>query len=189
MTGLASEPKQIENLPTPGLIEGPFLFERKGVYYLTFPHVNTVTERLEYLTSDRPTGPFRTGGILMDESPSGCWTVHQSVVQFNGHWYLFYHDNDLSPKFDKHRSVRADEMFFNSDGTIQKVRPTLRGIGIANALGQIQIDRYSDISHSAPPSASLTIRILSKAGKFALTAKIRGSVTIASILARVTSTS
>ncbi len=37
-------------------------------------------------------------------------------------------------------------MFFNEDGTIQKVIPTLRGVGITPAAQKIQIDRYSAIS-------------------------------------------
>ena len=45
----------------------------------------------------------------MDESPTGCWTNHQSIVQFKDQWYLFYHHNDLSPGFDKARSVRIDK--------------------------------------------------------------------------------
>lgn len=35
-------------------------------------------------------------GVIMDESPTGCWTIHQSVVEFNNQCYLFYHQNDLS---------------------------------------------------------------------------------------------
>ena len=82
----------------------------------------------------------------MDESTSGCWTNHHSVIQFKDQWYLFYHNNDLSPQFDKNRSVRVDSLFFNDDGTIKKVIPTLRGVGSTNATKEIQIDRYSKIS-------------------------------------------
>jgi hypothetical protein len=52
----------------------------------------------------------------------------------------------LSPHFDKNRSVRIDSLFFNDDGTIKKVIPSLRGVGITDAAGKIQIDRYSSIS-------------------------------------------
>ena len=119
----------IDNLPTKGLLEGPFVFERNGIYYLTYPHVENKTERLEYAISSSPMGPFRPIGVIMDESASGCWTNHQSIVEYKGQWYLFYHDKDLSPDFDKNRSIRADRLFFNADGTIQKVIPTLRGVG------------------------------------------------------------
>lgn len=139
-------PSAVIELPKVGLIEGPFLFERNGTYYLTYPHVQNKTERLEYATGSSPTGPFKWAGVIMDESPTGCWTNHHSIVEFKGQWYLFYHHNDLSPKFDKNRSIRADYLSFNDDGTIQKVIPTLRGVGIANARSRIQIDRYSAIS-------------------------------------------
>ena len=147
MLELASEPLKLEGFPDKGLKEGPFLFERKGIYYMTYPHVANKTERLEYATSKSPLGPFNYGGVLMDESASGCWTNHQSVIEFKSQWYLFYHDDDLSPKFDKNRSVRADSLFFNDDGTIHKVVPTLRGVGITQATQKIQIDRYSALSN------------------------------------------
>jgi hypothetical protein len=122
------------------------MFERNGIYYLTYPHVENTTERLEYAMSDNPMGPFKVTGVLMDESPTGCWTNHQSIIQFKGQWYLFYHQNDYSPKFDKNRSVRIDSLFFNKDGTIKKVIPTLRGVSLTDASQKIQMDRYSLIS-------------------------------------------
>jgi hypothetical protein len=145
MKELASDPKTIEELPA-GMKEGPFLFERNGIYYLTYPYVIDSTETLAYAIGKNPMGPFEYKGVIMDESPVGCWTNQQSIIEYKGQWYLFYHHNDLSPNFDKNRSVRADYLFFNEDGTIQKVIPTLRGVGISNAKNKIQIDRYSAIS-------------------------------------------
>jgi hypothetical protein len=148
MTELDSAQQIIANLPEKGLKEGPFMFERKGIYYLTYPHVENKTERLEYATSKSPMGPFKFTGVIMDESASGCWTNHQSIVEFKNQWYLFYHDNQLSPKFDKARSIKADSLFFNEDGTIRRVSPTLRGIGITSAKQKIEIDRYTAISNT-----------------------------------------
>ncbi len=146
MVELASEPIEIANLPEKGLKEGPFVFERNGVYYMTFPHVENKTERLEYAMGKSPVGPFKMVGVIMDESSTGCWTNHHSFINYQKQWYLFYHHNDYSPSFDKNRSVRIDSLFFNSGGTIKKVIPTLRGVGLTNAKSQIQIDRYSNIS-------------------------------------------
>ncbi len=146
MRELASDPLVLQDLPTKGLKEGPYLFERNGLYYLTFPHVENKTERLEYAMGSSPLGPFKMTGVIMDESPTGCWTNHHSIIQFKNQWYLFYHHNDYSPQFDKARSIRADSLSFNDDGTIKKVVPTLRGIGLTSATGEIQVDRYSAMS-------------------------------------------
>lgn len=146
MLELDSDPVILKDLPTKGLKEGPFVFERNGIYYLTFPHVENTIERLECAIGTNPLGPFKMTGVIMDESPTGCWTNHHSFLNHKGQWYLFYHHNDFSPKFDKNRSTRIDSLFFNTDGTIQKVIPTLRGVGLSDASKPIQIDRYSKIS-------------------------------------------
>jgi hypothetical protein len=148
MTELDSEVKTLGVLPSKGLKEGPYMFERNGLYYLTYPHVENKIERLEYAVADNPFGPFKVTGVIMDESPTGCWTNHHSIIQFKNHWYLFYHHNDFSPAFDKARSVRVDSLFFDADGSIRKVSPTLRGVGLTAATKQINIDRYSKKSDS-----------------------------------------
>jgi hypothetical protein len=155
MIEIEGEPKVIDNLPKKGLQEGPFTFERKGVYYLTYPHVANKIERLEYATSDSPLGPFKWAGVLLDESASNCWTVHQSLVEYHGQWYLFYHDRDLSPSFDKRRAIRADKVWFNDDGSIRKVVPTLRGVGLVKAGSHIEVDRYSERSGDAVAASFL----------------------------------
>ena len=152
MVETETRPQRIANLPRPGLIEGPFAFKRNGIYYLTYPHAVTDAtghqgaERLEYSISTNVFGPYIWTGVITDTNASGCWTEHHSIVQYQGQWYLFYHDNQLSPNFDKNRSVRIDYLHFNDDGTIEKVIPTLRGVGIVDAKSKIQIDRHSDIS-------------------------------------------
>ena len=155
MTELASEPQIIANLPQKGLKEGSFLFERNGIYYLTFPHVENKIERLEYAIGDNPMGPFKMAGVVMDESPMNCWTNHQSFIEYKGQWYLFYHQNAYSPKFDKNRSICVDSLFFNADGTMQKVIPSLRGVGVSNATNNIEIDRYSSKSETGSSIAFL----------------------------------
>jgi hypothetical protein len=154
MLELASEPRVIQGLPEKGLKEGPFIFERNNMYYLTYPHVQDTTERLEYAVADNPVGPFKVAGVIMDAT-ADCWTNQASIIEFKNQWYLFYHRNDLSPHFDKNRSVRIDSLFFNQEGTIRKVIPTLRGVGVTDASREIQIDRYSLISDKGASVAFL----------------------------------
>lgn len=148
MLELASEVFTLKEFPAAGLKEGPFLFKRNGKYYMTYPHVQNKIERLEYAIGDSPLGPFKFTGVIMDESPMNCWTNHHSFIEFKDQWYLFYHQNAYSPKFDKNRSVCIDSMFFNNDGTIRKVIPSHRGVGVTMANAKIEIDRYSRISEN-----------------------------------------
>ena len=161
MLELASDPVILQELPTKGLKEGPYMFEHNGLYYMTYPHVENKIERLEYAIGKSPLGPFKFTGVIMDESTTGCWTNHHSIINFKSQLYLFYHHNDLSPKFDKNRSVRIDSLFFNADGTIKKVIPTLRGVGQTPASSKIQLDRYSKISEKG-----LSVSFLDTADRF-----------------------
>lgn len=154
MTELASDPVVVGDLPTKGLVEGPFFFEKNGIYYMTYPHVENKIERLEYAIGDNPLGPFKVTGVIMDETPMGTWTNHHSLVEYNGQWYLFYHNSAYSPRFDKNRSACIDSLFFNADGTIRKVIPTNRGVGITAATDRIEINRFSHVS-SAGTSVAL----------------------------------
>ncbi|MDD2602129.1 MAG: family 43 glycosylhydrolase [Prevotella sp.] len=145
MLSLVGESVRLDESFPKGFKEGPFAFERDGRYYLTFPWVQDKTETLAYAMSDNPMGPYEFKGLIMEQSPVGCWTNHHSIVEFKGQWYLFYHHNDYSPQFDKNRSARIDKISFNADGTILPVTPTLRGVGNTPANAHIQIDRYSSL--------------------------------------------
>ena len=141
---------EMKGLPD-GFKEGPFAFKRGGWYYLTFPWVRgdnsngaNPTETLAYAMSKNPLGPWDFKGIIMAEHANGCWTNHHSIVEYKGQWYIFYHHNDYSPWMDKRRSARIEKIAFNADGTIQEVKPTLRGVGINQATDKIQVDRYSE---------------------------------------------
>ena len=123
--------------------EGPFAFEYNGNYYLTYPYVRENTEVLAYAMSKNPMGPYEYKGIIMAEHANGCWTNHHSIVNYKDQWYLFYHHNAYSPKDDKRRSAQIEKLYFNADGTIQEVKPTLRGVGINQANSRIDVDRYS----------------------------------------------
>jgi arabinoxylan arabinofuranohydrolase len=63
--------------------------------------------------------------------PTDSYTNHGSIVKFKGQWYSFYHNSELSMKNGAHndwlRSVAVDKLYYNADGSIQKVIPT--GLG------------------------------------------------------------
>jgi alpha-D-xyloside xylohydrolase len=64
--------------------------------------------------------------------PTDSYTNHGSIVEYKGQWYSFYHNSKLSEYNEKFndwtRSVCVDKLFYNADGTIQKVEQTGYGI-------------------------------------------------------------
>jgi len=95
--------------------EGPWMHKYNGLYYLSYSTGDT--HRLVYATSTSPKGPFTYRGVIL--TPVLGWTTHQSIVEFQGKWYLFYHDASLSGGANNKRSVKFTEIKYNEDGTIQ----------------------------------------------------------------------
>ncbi len=100
--------------------EGPFIFKRKGVFYLLYANGWGPTSTIVYATSTSPEGPFTYQGEVMD--PVSSNTSHGSMVKFKGEWYIFYHTMDISGKGCR-RSVAFDKISFDKDGRI--VKPTI----------------------------------------------------------------
>ena len=49
------------------------------------------------------------------------WTNHHSITEFEGKWYLFFHDTSLSGGKTHLRNIKMVELIPNPDGTIQTV--------------------------------------------------------------------
>jgi hypothetical protein len=95
--------------------EGPWMHRHGNTYYLSYSTGNT--HFLVYATSDQPMGPFVYAGKLLD--PVIGWTTHHSIVQFNGRWYLFYHDASLSGGRSHLRCVKVTEIVHEANGSIR----------------------------------------------------------------------
>ncbi|NLW89464.1 MAG: family 43 glycosylhydrolase [Clostridiaceae bacterium] len=96
--------------------EGAWLHKYNDTYYLSYS--TGTTHYLVYATSDSPTGPFTYRGKILD--PVKGWTTHHSIVEFEGEWYLFYHDAKISG-YDAQRNIKYAPLYYNDDGTIQEV--------------------------------------------------------------------
>jgi hypothetical protein len=129
MLSLAEDFRIYTQRQLPHYHEGPWMFARENdsgdkIYYLMYPGgLGNRGDDMLYATSDKPYGPWNYQGSILDPVGTGD-TSHGSVAQFNGKWYLFYHNAALSRGAGNLRSVCVDELFFNPDGTIQKVIQT-----------------------------------------------------------------
>ena len=120
--------------------EGAWVFRRGNKYYMMYADNLSGRNRLRYASSDSPLGPWKYHGMLLD--PVSSDTSHGSIVEYKGQWYIFYHTCDISGRGNL-RSICYDKIYFNEDGTIQKVIPTT-GLGASRRKNRIDanwIDR------------------------------------------------
>lgn len=66
-------------------------------------------------------------GIIMESVPNS-FTVHPGVISYKGKDYFFYHNGALPTGGSYRRSICIDYMYYNEDGTIQKVIQTKEGV-------------------------------------------------------------
>lgn len=100
--------------------EGSWVHKYNGKYY--FSYSDGPEHRLHYAIGDDPMGPFTYEGILLPNHGSG-WTTHHSIVEFEGNWYLFYHDSSCSGGVTEKRCVKYASLTHNQDGTINTLTP------------------------------------------------------------------
>lgn len=105
----------------PNFEEAPYVSKHNGLYYLVY--AAGFPESIGYATSTSATGPWQYQGIIMDPLP-GTTTIHPALFDFKGHTFLAYHDANLPGGGSYRRSTAMERVFFNADGTIQKIVPT-----------------------------------------------------------------
>lgn len=99
--------------------EASWMHKYKGKYY--FSYSTGDTHFLCYAIGDNPYGPFTYGGRILE--PVVGWTSHHSICEFEGRWYLFYHDSSLSKGITHLRSVKVTELIHDENGLIQTIQP------------------------------------------------------------------
>jgi beta-xylosidase len=108
-------------------IEGPWVYKRNGLYYLVYASAGTKPEMIEYCTATNPAGPWTYKGIIQENVPNS-FTTHPGIVDYKGKSYFFYHNGTLPTGGSYRRSVCVDYMYYNPDGTIQKIIQTTAGV-------------------------------------------------------------
>ncbi len=123
---------------TPGFFEASFMHKYNGKYYLSYAgHHFSTPANIEYVISDNPMRGFDNVGLALRNPPvNDDYNNHHSIFEFNGEWYIAYHnrqlayDNGMPDKSAREfmRSVAIDRLYYNPDGRIKEVIPTRDGL-------------------------------------------------------------
>lgn len=102
--------------------EAAWIHRYDGKYYLSYSTGDT--HFIVYATSESPYGPFTYQGRILE--PVLGWTSHHSIVEFDGQWYLFYHDAQRSGGQTHLRNMKVTPLTHRADGTIDTIVPYRR---------------------------------------------------------------
>ncbi len=98
--------------------EAAWVHKYQDKYY--FSYSTGDTHNIAYGIGDDPYGPFTYQGVIL--KPVQGWTNHHSIVEFEGDWYIFYHDTELSGETHL-RNLKMTQLTHNADGTIETIDP------------------------------------------------------------------
>ena len=144
---------QVNNLPTRKMLEASYIHKYKGKYYFSYSTGwQQGAPTIDYAISDNVKGPYTWKGTILEDPNINGKSIngnnnHHGIAEFKGHFYAVYHDRRIAKGHDGleripasdgivtentpnegfHRSVSIDEMFYNADGTIQRVKFTNEG--------------------------------------------------------------
>lgn len=99
--------------------EASWLHKYNGKYY--FSYSTGDTHYICYAIGDGPYGPFTYAGRILN--PVVGWTSHHSIVEYEGVWYLFYHDSSLSKGVTHLRSIKVTKIEHDENGYIKTLDP------------------------------------------------------------------
>ena len=108
-----------------------------GIYYFVYSSENN--HDLCYATSDRPDGPFKYGGVIVDIGDIGIDDItdeqharnylgntHGGILKIKDDWYIFYHRQTNRNSYA--RQACAEKLIVNEDGSLQQAEITSCGL-------------------------------------------------------------
>lgn len=118
--------------------EASYIYKKNNLYYLMWSFNGSENYNVRYAVSEHITGPYRemnqsmTIPILQrDDTNQILGPGHHSMFDYKGRTFIAYHRQHY-PFVDSKRQTCIEEVFFNADGSIQKIKPTHKGVTVTN---------------------------------------------------------
>jgi len=143
----------------PAFFEAPWVFKRNGTYYMVYDWKQGGSECtpsnyqgcIGYSTAPSPTGPWTFQGLIL--GGTSATTVHPSVIEFDGSWYITYHTKDAVNGGHFRRSVAIDEITWDDSQTPARLLPAAPTLDPARDR---RLAATENVALGARPSASYT---------------------------------
>ena len=117
----------VHRIDVPDFTEAAWVHKYNGKYYLSY--ASQWPEKIAYAVSDNIGGPYKPMGVI-SEIAGNSNTTHPAIVEFRGKWLFFSHNGGLSDGTSYSRSIIAEPMYYNADGSIRNIPPTAAGVGL-----------------------------------------------------------
>lgn len=158
MTELEGENVRLRGLQ--GFFEAPWVFKRQGTYYMLYDWKIGGSEwtpsnyqaAIGYATASSPTGPWTFQDIIL--SGTSATTVHPSMIEHNGEWWLTYHTRDAKDGGHFRRSIAIDRVRWDGD-RILPVKQTWADPPSMRLTRNLAVDATASASHTEQPPMTL----------------------------------
>jgi arabinoxylan arabinofuranohydrolase len=129
---------EVIKMTAPNFFEAAWVHKRNGLYYFSYSTTPGAHMRIDYMTSDKPTGGFTYKGIVAPQPPLNNNNNHAAIFEFKGNWYHAYHNRYVAFQADIptgfRRNIGVELLRHNADGTIQQLSHTSDAVPQAGYL-------------------------------------------------------
>lgn len=135
----------VHQIDVPRFTEAPWVHKYNGKYYLTY--ASEWPEKIAYAVADNIGGPYTPMGII-SEIAGNSNTTHPAIVKFHDQWIFFSHNGALADGSGYSRSVIAEPMHYNADGSIKSMPATAEGVKETPKMSAYVMVYHKDADHS-----------------------------------------
>lgn len=124
---ISFDASQVRDITPEGYNEGPFVFKRNGIHYLSWSEFDTRDPRysVAYATADSPLGPYRkaAGNPILKQSGEVKGAGHHSILKVPGGdvWRVAYHRFRVPDGDGYRRETCLAPLRFTADGAMVPV--------------------------------------------------------------------
>jgi hypothetical protein len=158
MTAIDGEIVRMSGLDA--FFEAPWVFKRDDTYYMVYDWKRGGSQwtpsnyqaAIAYATASSPQGPWQFQDVIL--SGTSSTTVHPSIVEHNGRWWVTYHTKDAQDGGHFRRSVAIDEVHWDGK-TILPVKQTWADNPAYRLTRNLGVDAEVSASFTEQPPMTL----------------------------------